>query len=48
MNLCQIEQAFTPTEQGFYRILDTRIVELLISYYIVNKLSQGKCFLLFL
>jgi hypothetical protein len=48
MSFCQNEQAFTPTEQGFYEILDIRIVELIISFYVVNELSQGKCLLLFL
>jgi len=32
MSLCQTEQAFTPTEQGFHGILDIRIVEPVIYY----------------
>jgi hypothetical protein len=47
MSLCQNEQAFTTNEQGFHEILDIRIVELMISFYVVNELSQGKCLLLF-
>jgi hypothetical protein len=39
MSLCQTEQAFTPIQQGFHGILDIRIVELMISYYVVNELS---------
>jgi hypothetical protein len=42
MSLCQTEQAFTSTEQSFHKILDIRIVELIISFYVVTELSQGK------
>jgi len=42
MSLSQTEQAFTPTEQSFHKILDIRIVELIISFYVVTELPQGK------